>query len=192
MIKELHFIYQDAKGNLTARSVSVLSETEEHIQAICRSVNAIRTFLKDRIIEKIDLNEFDDIKSISIRLNERLNYYLENPPPKPIIPQRKKVKYIRKDINEIKHPKKKSLEVCFTGFAKVDKTELISLAKAKKLIVRDNVTEWLDILCCGYNAGKNKIVNARHQNVFIMNEKQFRQMLETGEIPSEWLINKDK
>ena len=184
MIEELHFIYQDAKGNLTARSVSGLSETEEHIQAICWSADTLRTFRKDRIVETIDSNKFDSKKSIKIRLGERLSYYLENPPPKPIIPKRKKVKYIRKDRNEPKQPKKKGLEICFTGFLKIDKTNLVDLAEEKGLIVRNNVTKWLDILCCGYNAGEKKIENARHQNVLIMNEEQFRQMLETGEIPS--------
>lgn len=51
------------------------------------------------------------------------------------------------------------------------------------MVVRGAVTINLEFLCCGYNAGPKKIEKARHHGVIILNESQFKTMLQTGEIP---------
>jgi predicted DNA-binding transcriptional regulator YafY len=49
----LNFIYQNATGNITARKISNISETDTyiHIQGVCHNLNELRTFRKDRILE---------------------------------------------------------------------------------------------------------------------------------------------
>ncbi|MCI5192690.1 MAG: hypothetical protein D3915_06125 [Candidatus Electrothrix sp. AU1_5] len=74
-------------------------------------------------------------------------------------------------------------EICFTGFKKADKIKLVELAESEGMVVRGAVTINLEFLCCGYNAGPKKIEKARHHGVIILNESQFKTMLQTGEIP---------
>lgn len=155
------FIYSDAHGNISAREVSNISESDEYIQALCHSSQALRTFRKDRILEYIlDRNEIET----------KLKYHIANSPP---------------PTNTIKRNPENKLEVCFTGFKKADKERLNSLAKSWDLYVRPSVTSKLAILCCGYNAGPTKMEKARHQGVMVLSECQFDLFLKTGEVPEE-------
>ncbi|EMG7550188.1 hypothetical protein WKW23_12620 [Vibrio alginolyticus] len=78
-----------------------------------------------------------------------------------------------------------TMDVCFTGFAKDDKAELMSKAESKEMMVRQSVTRHLDILCYGYNAGPKKLEKALAQGVMILNRHQFENLLETGEVPED-------
>lgn len=78
-----------------------------------------------------------------------------------------------------------TMDVCFTGFAKDDKSELMSKAESKEMMVRQSVTRHLDILCYGYNAGPKKLEKALEQGVMILNRHQFENLLETGEVPED-------
>ena len=75
------FIYQDARGNVTARAVDNTSKSGDYLQGVCLKADALRTFRLDRILEYVN----------SSNLEERLAFHLENcPPPKPKgIPTRK-------------------------------------------------------------------------------------------------------
>ena len=155
--QEVTFIYRDAKGNISARTVADISETEDYLQGICLSSNGLRTFRKDRILEK-----FPDQSSAEARVS----YHASNsPPPKPT-------------------PKSHHLlDICFTGFKSNDKERLVTLAETTGLTVRDSVTRNLNFLCGGYNAGPAKIEKARKQGVVFLSEEQFVHLVETGELP---------
>ncbi len=156
-INETTFIYQDARGNITARIISDISETNEYLQGFCHTANDLRTFRKDRILEIIKNND---------NIDSKLNHYISiSPPPKA-------------------PPKSHHhLDVCFTGFKSDDKKRLIKIAEGKGLIIRSSVTRNLNFLCCGDNAGPKKIEKARAQNVIALNEEQFIHLTETGELP---------
>jgi len=156
---EMKFIYQDARGNITARDVYKVSNSDKYIQGICRSSDSLKTFRKDRVLENIE-----DPSNIE----ERLSFHIKNSPPATSSPKSANL-----------------LDVCFTGFKKHDKEDLIKLAEAKGLTIRSSVTKQLNFLCCGYNAGPSKIDKARKQGVLALNEVQFKVMLETGEIPED-------
>lgn len=153
----MNFIYQNAKGNITARKISNVSETDMHIQGICHHVSRLRTFRKDRIIEVIgDENE----------LETRLIHHLQvNPTPRPL----GKGVYV--------------FDVCFTGFKSIDKDRLTQVADENDVAVRKSVTLGLNFLVCGSNAGPKKVEKARSQNVIALSEIEFIQLIETGEIP---------
>jgi BRCT domain type II-containing protein len=57
------------------------------------------------------------------------------------------------------------------------------MAESTGMVVRSSVTRSLNFLCCGYSGGPKKIEKARAQNVIALNEEQFIQLLETGEVP---------
>ncbi|NWC62926.1 BRCT domain-containing protein [Cedecea sp. P7760] len=63
--------------------------------------------------------------------------------------------------------------ICFTGFGKKDKNELIEIAKARGYVVRSDVTKDLNYLCCGENAGPSKINKASQQGSEVLSAEQF-------------------
>ncbi|EMD6530434.1 BRCT domain-containing protein [Citrobacter freundii] len=63
--------------------------------------------------------------------------------------------------------------ICFTGFGKKDKNELIEIAKARGYVVRSDVTKDLNYLCCGENAGPSKIKKASQQGSEVLSTEQF-------------------
>ena len=77
------------------------------------------------------------------------------------------------------------LQICFTGFGTSRKQELIDLANDYKFKVVSSVTKKLDYLCGGENAGPKKIEKAESQGVQFLNENQFINLVQTGEIPNE-------
>jgi len=76
------------------------------------------------------------------------------------------------------------LQICFTGFGVSKKQELTNLANNNNFRVVSSVTKKLDFLCGGENAGPKKVEKAESQGVQFLNEAQFIQLVETGEVPS--------
>jgi len=76
------------------------------------------------------------------------------------------------------------LQVCFTGFGTRKKEELINLAHSHCFKVVSSVTQKLDYLVGGDNAGPKKIEKAEFQGVQFLSEQQFLNLVETGEVPS--------
>lgn len=72
--------------------------------------------------------------------------------------------------------------VCFTGFPTERKQELTDIAYDNRLQVVQSVTQKLNYLVCGINAGPKKMEKARSQGVSVMTEFSFLNMLDTGEV----------
>ncbi|WP_330926951.1 hypothetical protein [Candidatus Sororendozoicomonas aggregata] len=167
--EEKYFIYCDAKGNLSAREVCSVSESQWYTQAISLDTHSIRTFRRDRIIEEVKCKD---------QLPERLDYHQKQAtkpdsslaPPPGVIPN-------------LKRKASHSIDICFTGFARSEKEHLAGLAENAGMIVRKSVTTNLNFLCCGSRAGPKKIETARNQAVVVLCEEQFKTLLRTGEIP---------
>lgn len=152
-----YFVYINAKKQVNAYTLYNVSESEEHFQGVCNKSNQLKTFRKDRIIK--------ECSSYDLALVDLSEYKgLEYP-------------------SFSKTPKVNLFEICFTGFKKDDKERLISLATDNKMSVRASVTQNLQVLCCGYNAGPKKVDVARMKGVVILDENQFQLLVETGEVP---------
>lgn len=76
------------------------------------------------------------------------------------------------------------LQVCFTGFGTSKKEQLANLAHDNRFKVVSSVTKKLDYLVGGENSGPKKIEKAESQGVQFLNEQQFINLVETGEVPS--------
>ena len=174
MSESTKFIYCDARGVISYRDIANVSKTEEYIQGYCTQDNGFRTFRKDRVLEYVDEET---------NVDERLKYHIASPPPpreeSPPGEGSPRRSYTRR-LNTSNAP-----EICFTGFKKEDKIRLAEQARTAGMFVRDSVTKQLVYLCCGYNAGPKKIEKSRHQGAIILNELQFIELLETGEIPEQ-------
>lgn len=78
--------------------------------------------------------------------------------------------------------KNKTVQICFTGFSALEKSELVDLARKHKFSVATSVTKSLAFLCTGESAGPSKLATASAQGVLLLTRSQFEQLLATGEI----------
>lgn len=51
--------------------------------------------------------------------------------------------------------------ICFTGFNKTRKSELMQIANNRGFVIKNDVTVGLSYLCCGENAGPKKLVKLK-------------------------------
>ncbi|EAO4365570.1 hypothetical protein I5398_22500 [Citrobacter freundii] len=158
-MEEMHFVYINANARIGAHSISNVSHSDSHIQGICQSAHSIRTFRKDRILQ-----EFSSADEAQLSCQ---SFLPEN--------------YLH--LTKVIKPKTLTFDVCFTGFKKSDKERLIEVAEANSLTVRSSVTQNLQMLCCGYNAGPSKVNAARMKGTIVIDEESFVHFIETGEIP---------
>ncbi|WP_130831088.1 hypothetical protein [[Erwinia] mediterraneensis] len=160
-MEEMHFVYINANARIGSYSISNVSHSDNYIQGICRSARSIRTFRKDRILQ--------EFPSPDEAQQACQSFLPEN--------------YIH--LTKVTKPRAPTFDVCFTGFKKADKERLIEVAESYSLTVRSSVTQNLQMLCCGYNAGPSKVNAARMKGTIIIDEASFVHFIETGEIPDE-------
>ncbi|MCE8002551.1 BRCT domain-containing protein [Billgrantia ethanolica] len=80
--------------------------------------------------------------------------------------------------------KSRPLEILFTGFDAEARAELEGEAESEGMKVRKSVTQNLDFLCAGPNAGPSKLAEAKAKGVVVMSETEFLDFLDTGVVPS--------
>lgn len=73
-------------------------------------------------------------------------------------------------------------QICFTGFRPNEREKLWEIANDAGMKVVKSVTKKLTFLCIGENPGPSKLKKSKDQDVVIMNEQQFLNMLQTGEM----------
>lgn len=152
-----NIVYINAKGEVKPYQLHDISESGDYFQAFHNGT--LKTFRKDRVIWQGD--DPDQCRQVAAE-SQSIS-----------LPKAERT------------PEKKLLEVCFTGFAKNKKAELIALAESSQCLVRQGVTNNLDILCYGSNAGPVKMKSARDSGILILTDLEFIHLLETGEIPLE-------
>ena len=150
------FVYKNAKGETSTRSISNISESGKYIQGFCHTAVMVRTFRKDRIVQILNNPHQINLLATTTEL----------------------------DTPQSNQRSKNELDVCFTGFNAEDKRRLTELALSKDMVIRKSVTVNLAFLCCGINAGPSKCDKAREQGVLALNEYEFISLLETGEVPN--------
>ena len=83
------------------------------------------------------------------------------------------------DIVYKNQPKKENkIEICFTGFSPLRRTELEIVAIKNNLKVVKSVTVSLDYLCVGGNAGPSKVEKAKKQKVTLITDLEFIDSME--------------
>ncbi|OOF64778.1 BRCT domain-containing protein [Rodentibacter pneumotropicus] len=158
----ISFTYEDAQGNITNREIRVDEVNDTYIEGYCYNAMDTRTFRLDRIIGLI---EQDD------------EFYLPDD-------WLEKQGIVRKQTSSYSTKyKPKNLEICFTGFSRHTREELEELAEIADFTVRKSITQNLNFLVTGDNAGPSKISKAIDVGATLLDEDEFREMIETGEIP---------
>ncbi|MGP2739014.1 hypothetical protein ACTVL4_13415 [Serratia nevei] len=164
--REAFFLYSNVDGKKSTHAVVNLVDKDDYIQGYSVTSRGYRTFRKDRVMKMFS----DQVELDHFTLNEMP---VETTDSLPL-----KVPRSRLSSNN-------GLEICFTGFNKDEKDELTNIAQSRNLAVRAGVTAKLSFLCCGPNAGWRKIESANAKGALILSASQFRDFIETGEIPYE-------
>lgn len=150
----LRFIYRDAEGFVSERTLTRWHENSLYIQGRNEHDTLPRTFRKSRIQEFLqgaNLLQFD----------------LAPPAPEP----------------QPRAPADGRAQILFTGFKSADRSFLEMRAEQHGFHVMKTASKALAVLCIGGNAGPSKVEKARAAGAFIVDEKEFEHLLRTGEIP---------
>ena len=160
----MFLVYVNRFNEVKAYSVDVIAENEEYIDVFDKDEGKIKTFKQANVLSIKD--SYDD--ALDEALLRQANYH-------PI--ERKRIPS-RDNWNN----REGKLEVCFTGFSKPDKEELISFAKDNDIFIRTKVTKNLGLLVCGETSGWRKLEDANKLNVpRVFGKDGFYNFLETGE-----------
>jgi hypothetical protein len=151
----LQFEYCNARGEVSVRHLIAWAEVGHYIKGKGLDDTHPLTYRKDRVVRYIDASEG----------------LLVVPHVKP--PQRPSA-----TSNKDARP-----QILFTGFLAKRKVELEAMATDTGLRVVTTVTQGLNYICGGPNAGPKKVELARAQNCWVMDERQFLAFVETGELP---------
>lgn len=150
---QLRFIYRNADGVESERTVVQWNENSRYIQGRSADDSLPKTYRKDRIVEYLLGEEF--------LLGEAAP---PAPEPAPRVPSDQRS------------------QIQFTGFPKAEKAELEELATIHGLRVMISPGNNLAFLCCGPNAGPAKITRAHEAGATILGAPALRHLLATGEI----------
>lgn len=155
-IGTVSFWYRDSKGEEKQHSVTRWSEVGHYLKGYCICCGGVRTFRKDRVVEYLDGSDAQLLE------------------PHPSVPP------------SISEPKRElPLQILFTGFPATQRAVLEQRAIDAGMDVKKSVTQGLNFLCGGPNAGPTKLEKARAQHVYILTQAQFFALLETGELPDD-------
>ena len=149
--------------------------------------NEVKPYKIEIIFEVGDNADVRDLVENKNKTFKRSNILSKHKNFEDAVKEALKIQKLHKIIPRNKTDKKfanpdKKLEVCFTGFSKKDKEELISIAKKNNLFVRTEVTKKLSLLICGDNAGPSKLIKASKMNVpKVYGQEGFKEFIETGE-----------
>lgn len=154
------FDYQDSRGNISTRELASWADDGWLIKGFCARDKGPRTFRRDRILVVHE-------GAALLKPIERPAHVAASAPPSP--------RAKRADTLEI--------EILFTGFPKARRAELESAADDAGMRLRKTVTQALNFICAGPNAGPTKLLKAQGQGVAVLDESDFLWLLQTGEMP---------
>ena len=150
----LRFIYGDARGEISERSLARWSENSLYVQGVSEGEAFPRTYRKDRVVEYLEGEEL---------------LLKDAAPPAPTPTPRASL--------DDRH------QILFTGFKAIERQALELRAQEHGLRVMKTPGKTLAFLCIGPTAGSSKVEKAREAGAFIITDTQLLHMFDTGELP---------
>lgn len=162
----LSFTYTDAKGNTSKRRIInyTLYRIEGNPHAYIKGVDIDKSSFKQFRLDRATFDEQDTLKELSKSIQN----------------------YPRTSRNPAQRDKEgTAMEVLFTGFLKKSTRPFLEeAAKNTGLDVKKTVTKNLGIIVDGGNMkSKSKIQKALDNGAIYMNQEDFMNFIETGEVP---------
>ena len=165
----MYIVYKNRFNEVKAYSADVIAESEEYLDIFDKDAEKVKTFKQTNILSTEDSIEKALEKAKSLQNNYQIKARVEGAGKR--MPSR-----------DNWNNKEGKFEICFTGFSKEEKKELISFAKENDLFVRTSVTKDLGLLVCGKTAGWRKLETANKLNVpRVAGADGFYEFLESGE-----------
>lgn len=164
-----HLVYITSHKQIGVYSISNLNIDDIYFKGYCIQKNRVITLRADRIIK-----QFDDLalaENYAQNIPQDVFYLFDT-----LLNQQRKEK-----ITPIY-----KIGLCFTGFKKAKKEELIKLATENDLRVVENVSGAVDFLIFDKESktvGPTKLAKAEKLGIKIINDEEFLYMLETGVVP---------
>ncbi|MDC0620905.1 hypothetical protein OAP27_02345 [Candidatus Pseudothioglobus singularis] len=163
-MKIMFLVYKNRYNEVKAYTVDAIAQDETYLDVFDIQADRIKTFRKSNILSIEDKLEVAEFRAKLLQKDYQ------------IIERKKRT--ANSKVNNIKG----ALEVCFTGFPKDEKSELIKYVNDNGLIHRKSITKNLGLLVCGKTAGWKKIETANKYNVpRVFGADGFYNFLETGE-----------
>lgn len=150
--KNHFFIYINRFNEVKPYEVNILHKYDEEIIVYDLREKKEKTFITENILS--EHSSFNDAKKKSQILQKEYQMLPRNVTGKTFANTDKK------------------MEVCFTGFSKEEKKELIQIATDKNLFIRTDISSRLSLLVCGLNTGPSKLEKAKTLSIKIINGKQ--------------------
>ena len=165
----MNLVYRNRFNEVKAYSVNVVAENNEYLDVFDKNADRIKTFKQSNV-----LSTEETFKEASDKAEALQNDYQ--------IIERKISSGKSMPSRDSWVNRENKFEVCFTGFAKDEKAELIKFAKENELFIRTAVSKNLGLLVCGKSAGWKKLEVANKLNVpREIGVEGFYAFLETGE-----------
>lgn len=164
-----HLVYITSHKQIGVYSISNLKIDDIYFKGYCFQKNRVITLRADRIIK-----QFDDLalaENYAQNIPQDVFYLFDT-----LLNQQRKEK-----VTPIY-----KIGLCFTGFKKAKKEELIKLATENDLRVVENVSGAVDFLIFDKESntvGPAKLAKAEKLGIKIINDEEFLYMLETGVVP---------
>jgi hypothetical protein len=173
----IEFEYVDRAGNRTRRRVDVWAVDDEYLEGWCHHAQDARTFVVGRIRGWITDTGTGEILPSREWARAAQNNPANGKVDYNAIFERAPRSHIKARPSKVQKP-----EIHFTGFPTAKKKRLQALATERGMQVRETVTQGLDYLCTGPNAGPTKVAKAKAQGIILLNEQQLGRLWETGEL----------
>jgi len=160
---ETHLVYKNRFNEVKPYTVHILETTSAAYEVLDLNAGYEKTFNKENLLGTFPTFE----QASTFARNEQKKYSVHVP----------------KKIGANFGSPENKMEICFTGFKRADKEQLIALAERTGFHVRTSVVKRLSALICGYNAGPKKVELAKKYGVTIVEGKEAAlDFLGTGEI----------
>ena len=159
----LFLVYKNRFDEVKPYQVVVLGKDDEELDVYDLEEERVKTFKADNILSSC--SSYNEAIEVALQQQEKFEIKPRN-------------KTARTSAN-----REKLLEVCFTGFPKAQKEELIQIAKDNDMFVRTGVTKTLSLLICGETSGWAKLKKAKELRVArVYGADGFKNFIKTGEI----------
>ena len=158
-----YLVYKNRFNEVKAYQVVVVFSSDNQLEVYDIEEEKIKTFKTENVLS--DCYSFEEATEAAATAQKDFE----------LIPRNKSGRTFANRYN--------LLEVCFTGFTKPEKEELIQLAKDNDMFVRTKVAKTLGLLVCGETSGWKKLELAEELGVSkVYGADGFRHFIETGEV----------
>ena len=166
-----HIVYMSSHKDVRAYTLSNIIDDGFYLKAYCEQKRKIITLRHDRVISTFD--NYQDADNYARNLPDNIYTLFDE-----------RINNQRYQTHS--HTLQNNITFCFSGFKKERKEELTNLAIENDLRVVTSISKLVNFLVIDSSSatvGLTKLAKAEQFGIQVLNEQEFLNLLETGEIP---------